>query len=97
MKKNEKIISRRSFIKATTAITAVATVAVPLISESKEIFEKDDEVGINILGPIKGFSPHVGSLASMMDWMRASVIGSVRNMTVTQLDYLHDADLFGLQ
>jgi hypothetical protein len=91
MEKLRKIYNRRNFIKAATVIGTGATAAVPLICNAERIFEKDDEVGINIIGPRKGFSPHVGSLASMMDWMRMVVVASVKNMTVAQLDYLHDA------
>ncbi|MFD2245523.1 DinB family protein [Pontibacter ruber] len=49
------------------------------------------EEGINIIGPRQGFSPQIGTLVSMMNWMRMVVLGSVQQMTVEELDYLHDA------
>jgi hypothetical protein len=47
--------------------------------------------GPNIIGPREGYSPQTGTLVSMLDWMRAVVLSSVKGMTVEQLDYLHDA------
>jgi uncharacterized damage-inducible protein DinB len=47
--------------------------------------------GPNIIGPRPGYSPQTGTLVSMLDWMRAVVLGSVKGLTVEQLDYLHDA------
>lgn len=44
----------------------------------------------NIIGPKEGFSPQLGTLVSMMDWMRMVVLYSVKNLTVENLDYLHD-------
>ncbi|CAA9526450.1 MAG: FIG00652373: hypothetical protein [uncultured Segetibacter sp.] len=46
---------------------------------------------INIIGPKKGFSPQIGTLVSMMTWMRTAVAEPIKNLTVNQLDYLHDA------
>ena len=89
MEKLNRNTNRRNFIKATGAVAAGIT-GIALISQTGRMIDKGDEAGINIVGPRKGFSPHIGSLASMMDWMRAAVVGSVRNMTVEQLDYLHD-------
>ncbi len=91
MEKSASAFNRRNFIKAGTVLTAGLTAA-PIISKAEKIIEKDDEVSINMIGPRKGFSPHIGSLASMMDWMRMVVLSSVKNMTVAQLDYLQDAN-----
>lgn len=90
MEKPTKNFNRRNFIKATATFTAGLT-GVASLSQTGTMIEKEDEAGINIIGPRKGFSPHIGSLASMMDWMRMVVARSVKNMTVTELDYLHDA------
>ena len=47
--------------------------------------------GINIVGPKAGYSPQIGTLVSMMDWMRSVILRPVQGMTVEQLDYVHDA------
>ncbi len=46
--------------------------------------------GLNIIGPRKGFSPRIGTLVSMLTWMRDTILQPVQGLTVTQLDYLHD-------
>ncbi len=46
--------------------------------------------GPNILGPREGFSPQVGTLVSMLNWMRTSILQPVQGLTVAQLDHLHD-------
>src|SRR6476469_462739 len=49
------------------------------------------EEGPNILGPRPGFSPQIGTLVSMLNWMRASILQPVQGLSVAQLDHLHDA------
>lgn len=44
----------------------------------------------NIIGPKAGYSPQVGTLVSMLNWMREIILMPVKGMTVEQLDYLHD-------
>lgn len=42
------------------------------------------------IGPRKGYSPAIGSLVSMMFYMRHTIINTVRNLSVEELDYLMD-------
>lgn len=44
----------------------------------------------NIVGPKEGFSPQIGTLVSMMNWMRDVILMPVRGMGVKDLDYLVD-------
>ena len=78
---------RRSFLK--TALTATGTIALsafPAFAGSHPL----EDPGENILGPRPGFSPHVGSMVSMLTWMRAVILYPVSGLTVEQLDYIHD-------
>jgi hypothetical protein len=45
---------------------------------------------VNIIGPKEGYSPQIGTLVSMMDWLRPQVINSIKSLTVEQLDFLLD-------
>lgn len=45
---------------------------------------------VNIIGPKEGYSPQIGTLVSMMAWLRPQVIGSVKGLTREQLDFLLD-------
>jgi Protein of unknown function (DUF664) len=51
-----------------------------------------DEKNINHLGPRAGFSPQIGSLISMLDWLSNSVIQYNSKLSVADLDYIHDED-----
>jgi|SRR5882757_7954932 len=44
----------------------------------------------NIIGPKEGYTPHVGTLVSMMAWLRPQIVGTVKGMTTEQLDFLLD-------
>ncbi|HEV2805913.1 MAG TPA: DinB family protein [Chthoniobacterales bacterium] len=46
--------------------------------------------GPNILGPRAGFSPQVGTLVSMLNWMRTAILQPVQGLTMAQLDHLQD-------
>ncbi|WP_374960058.1 DUF664 domain-containing protein [Gilvibacter sp.] len=45
---------------------------------------------LNIVGPKEGFTPQVGTLVSMMNWMRFVILRPVEGMSVKDLDYLVD-------
>jgi hypothetical protein len=47
---------------------------------------------INHIGPKKGYTPHIGTLVSMLDWIRDTVFRYNSKLTVAQLDHLHDKD-----
>jgi hypothetical protein len=85
---NERL-NRRQFISATAVgamgIPIVSTIPAMAASETGAVTE-----GIHIIGPREGFSPHVGTLLSMMTWMRNVVLLGVNKMTRQELDYLHD-------
>ncbi len=84
-------IDRKDFIKKSSLLTVgagslltlpTATIAAPHLIQEQE--------GINIVGPKKGYTPQIGTLVSMMDWMRNTILMPVRGMSVEDLDYLID-------
>ena len=68
MKKSSIQIDRRRFIKTSTTITA-GLAGFSFFPQQALSMGNADE-GINVIGPIQGFSPQVGTLVSMMNWMR---------------------------
>ena len=46
---------------------------------------------VNIIGPMEGYSPQIGTLVSMLNWNRASVIRAVQGLSQQELDFLVDA------
>src|SRR3989337_3417986 len=87
-----KIISksnRRNFIKTATALTTGLT-GIAVFPQTSWAMDKSPEDSIHIIGPKEGFSPQIGTLVSMMNWMRAVVLRSVKDLAKEQHDYLHD-------
>jgi hypothetical protein len=77
--------TRRTFL--------MATAAVPIAASGLALFPQtalSQESDINIIGPKKGYSPQIGTLVSMMIWMRGAVLRSVKGMTQKDLDHLID-------
>jgi len=76
---------RRNFLKSTALAAAglsqVTLAPLPAWSE---------EADVNIIGPKAGYSPQIGTLVSMLTWMRMVVLMSVKGMTQKDLDYLFD-------
>src|SRR5687768_6238926 len=78
-------LSRRIFIKT----ASIATASLPVAAYSSSI---PREEGLHIVGPKEGFSPHIGTLLSMMTWMREVVLATVQGLTQQELDYVHDSN-----
>jgi hypothetical protein len=89
MKKSPNHLNRRGFIRTATTVSA-GLAGLALLPQTACGMDEHEE-GINIIGPKKGFSPQIGTLVSMMDWMRMVALRPVQKMTVEQLDYLHDS------
>jgi uncharacterized damage-inducible protein DinB len=84
-------MDRRSFLKSSGALVCGfgSTAILPAIAPGAE--PTSTAQGPNIIGPREPFSPHIGTLVSMLNWMRGVILRPVQGLTVTQLDYLHDA------
>jgi uncharacterized damage-inducible protein DinB len=81
-------IDRRDFLKSTALITS-GTLGLSMLPAISTAATPTDERE-NVIGPREGFSPHVGTLLSMMTWMRTTILYPVDNMSTEQLDYLID-------
>src|SRR6267378_4297258 len=83
---SERLPSRRIFLKTsaalTTGLSGLTLLSQPALSEDS---------GLTIVGPKKGYSPEIGTLTSMMAFMRDQVLRSVKNMSQQDLDFLLDA------
>jgi hypothetical protein len=74
--KNLPVASRRMFLTSMAAATAGMMMSGTADAAPGE--------GINLLGPKPGYSPQIGTLVSMLTWMRPAVIRwrSLRNETM---------------
>ncbi len=79
--------ARRSFLKTTAGIfTGIALL--PKWSSAKNLMPPPE--GINIIGPIDGYSPQIGTFVSMLNWIRESVIRATKGLSSDDLDFLVD-------
>lgn len=82
-------LSRRNFIEC--GVTATAGLVLPALW-FKPPFEKvkplDDSL---LIGPVKGYSPQIGTLVSMLNYNRNTIIQLTKGMAIAQLDFLFDA------
>src|SRR5436190_17479096 len=87
-------MDRRRFLKASgmfaCGLTGAAAYLPPVVAGA-EAAPTTPARGQNILGPREPYSPHIGTLVSMLNWMRGAILEPVQGLTVAQLDYLHDA------
>ena len=85
---------RRRFLKATIGVATGATALsmLPATAFSQPFFSPASTADndLNIIGPKEGYSPQIGTLVSMMTWMRTIMLYSVKGMTTEQLDFLID-------
>lgn len=90
--KTESKFDRRNFLRKSSllAVGAGGILSIPQSTYANST-STTQEADINIVGPKAGYTPQIGTLVSMMNWMRMVVLGSVQGMSVKELDYLHDS------
>lgn len=87
--KDNNPTTRRDFIKSAAVITS-GSLGLSMIPNPIYASEIPTENRINVMGPREGFSLQIGTLLSMMTWMRDVILMPVRGMSVEQLDFLLD-------
>ena len=94
MSLTNEMLNRRNFLKTTATITT-GTIGLSLLPDnllaSTPSLVSDSVTNVNVIGPKDSYTPQVGTLVSMLNWMRMVVLNSVKNMSQKDLDYLHDA------
>ncbi len=82
-------MARRGFLRSTALISSgiIGMSMMPSVSHGAELPADERD---NVIGPREGFAPQIGTLLSMLTWMRRIVLSPVMDLTVEQLDYVHD-------
>jgi hypothetical protein len=81
------LTTRRSFLCGASGAVAVSLCGAPHLACSGE-----GAAGLDIIGPKPGYSPQIGTLVSMLTWMREAngVLNATKGLTQADLDYLFD-------
>lgn len=87
--KKQDALNRRNFLK-TSAAVAGGMAGLALLPQCGWSGQVGAPGSLHIIGPREGFSPQVGTLVSMLDWMRHVVVNTVQGLGPKELDYLHD-------
>ena len=80
-------IARRSFLTGTAALS------LGMITPSVTASTTDaGPAGPNMLGPLQGYSPQIGTFVSQLTWMREmnGILRATEKLAETDLDYLFD-------
>ncbi|TDQ16649.1 uncharacterized protein DUF664 [Algoriphagus boseongensis] len=87
--KENKSNSRRDFLKSSTLLTSatLGMASIPLVTSASPLRADNRE---NVIGPRDGYSPQLGTLVSMLTWMRNVILMPVMDLDTEQLDYLLD-------
>ncbi len=80
-------IDRRAFVFGSAAALAGSVI---LAGRSAAAAQTSDSPFI--IGPIDGFSPQMGTLVSMMNFMRYTVVRAVEGLSQDELDHLFDSE-----
>jgi uncharacterized damage-inducible protein DinB len=87
MKPTDNLDRRNFILKSTALTTGFFGLSGFQSAESYPLPTGDD---LYVIGPIAGFSPQIGTLVSMLNYNRQTIINTVKSLTIEQLDYLHD-------
>ena len=80
--------NRRGFIKTTLSAAAMGGLGMmPSLSFGNE---HPADNSYYVIGPMEGYSPQVGTLVSMLNYNRMTIIQIVKGLTIPQLDFLLD-------
>jgi len=86
--KNKTVPNRRLFIKK-TALFGAGIATLPVISMAQPKIENISD-SIYLIGPQEGYSPQIGTLLSTMTMMRTWLIGTVKELSIEELDFQLD-------
>ncbi|MFT7162434.1 MAG: hypothetical protein ACI9GZ_003625 [Bacteroidia bacterium] len=91
MIKSDEQFDRRSFIKKSSLMTLASSGLFTLSSTNVASAASGQENDL-IIGPKDGFTPQIGTLVSMLEYMRLVTLDSISNMSVDDLDYFVDPE-----
>lgn len=83
-------MQRRKFLHSALIATAGLTSVASAVMGAENATKVEGE-SLYMIGPIEGYSPQIGTLVSMLNYNRSTIINTTKNMTMADLDFLFDA------
>src|SRR4030095_3844943 len=84
--------TRRTVLGTATCVVAATSSGLwPAFAAAADAVKKGDGTRPSVVGPREGFTPLVGTLVSMLVWMRMVVVRTVKGMSTADLDFLLDS------
>lgn len=80
-------LNRRNFIRKAAVLPLIGH---PVLSYADHEISEKGKTSLLVVGPTEGYSPHIGTLVSMLNYNRSTIVDMVKPMTMEQIDYLHD-------
>jgi len=88
----EKIkINRRNFVTKAASYT-IGAAGLGSLVPTVEARGNQEQPSLFFIGPMEGYSPQIGTIVSMLNYNRQTILDLVENMTIEELDYLHDPE-----
>jgi uncharacterized damage-inducible protein DinB len=84
--KKMKTLSRRNFVRS----SALMSTGLLGLGATAHDLPGLNENSVYMIGPVEGYSPQVGTIVSMLNYNRHTILNMVKKMTMKELDYLHD-------
>jgi len=86
MNQSNRNKSRRKFIKQSSMLPLGGLGFMHLKSPV------DNTIAVNdlMIGPIKGYTPHIGTMVTMLNYMRETIVSRLTNLSIKELDFLLD-------
>ena len=90
MKPLKTSIGRRNFIKSSATLTT-SLIGLTGLHHVANAMGNEPDNSVFVIGPVEGYSTQIGTLVSMLNYNRYTILNMVKSMTMQELDYLHDA------
>lgn len=83
-------MQRRKFLQS-AAIAAAGLSSIAPTPKAAASNNAPEEKSLYVIGPTEGYSPQIGTLVSMLNYNRSTIINGTKDLTMEQLDFLADA------
>ena len=92
MKAIHNAMGRRNFIQNSAAITSGLAGLTCLDHPADAAEFSPSDTSLYVIGPTEGYSTQIGTLVSMLNYNRSTIVNMVKSMSMKDLDHLHDAN-----